>query len=85
MPALAERLSEVSVSPIVAMSTRARALKAEGHQVISLAVGEPDFPTPPHAVEAAHQAALRGDTKYPAQDGSPALKRSASATAASRC
>ncbi|MDB5369837.1 MAG: aspartate aminotransferase [Roseomonas sp.] len=75
MPALAERLSEVSVSPIVAMSTRARALKAEGHQVISLAVGEPDFPTPPHAVEAAHQAALRGDTKYPAQDGSPALKK----------
>jgi aspartate aminotransferase len=75
MPALAERLKEVTVSPIVAMSTRARALKAEGRQVISLAVGEPDFPTPPHAVEAAHAAALRGDTKYPAQDGSPALKK----------
>jgi aspartate aminotransferase len=75
MPALAERLKDVTVSPIVAMSTRARSLKAEGRQVISLAVGEPDFPTPPHAVEAAHQAALRGDTKYPAQDGNPALKK----------
>lgn len=75
MPALAERLKDVTVSPIVAMSTRARVLKAEGHQVISLAVGEPDFPTPPHAIEAAHQAALRGETKYPAQDGSPALKK----------
>jgi aspartate aminotransferase len=75
MPALAQRLSEVTVSPIVAMSTRARALAAEGKKVISLAVGEPDFATPPHAIEAAHQAALRGDTKYPAQDGSPALKK----------
>lgn len=75
MPALAERLKDVTVSPIVAMSTRARALKAEGKAVISLAVGEPDFPTPPHAVEAAHQAALRGDTKYPAQDGSVPLKK----------
>jgi aspartate aminotransferase len=75
MPALAERLKDVSVSPIVAMSSRARVLKAEGHDVISLAVGEPDFPTPPHAVEAAHQAALRGDTKYPAQDGGVPLKK----------
>jgi len=74
MPALAERLKDVTVSPIVAMSTRARVLKAEGKQVISLAVGEPDFPTPPHAVEAAHQAALRGETKYPAQDGGVPLK-----------
>jgi aspartate aminotransferase len=74
MPALAERLKDVTVSPIVAMSTRARALKAEGKQVISLAVGEPDFPTPPHAVEAAHAAALRGETKYPSQDGGVPLK-----------
>jgi len=75
MPALAERLKDVTVSPIVAMSSRARVLKAEGKDVISLAVGEPDFPTPPHAVEAAHQAALAGDTKYPAQDGGVPLKK----------
>jgi len=35
---------------------------------------KPDFPTPPHAIEAAHQAALGGDTKYPPQDGTKALK-----------
>jgi aspartate aminotransferase len=44
---------------------KARELAARGIQVISLTSGEPDFPTPPHAVEAAHQAALSGDTKYP--------------------
>jgi aspartate aminotransferase len=37
-------------------------------------VGEPDFATPVHAIEAAHQAALAGHTKYPPQDGIPALK-----------
>ncbi|MGO8658393.1 aminotransferase class I/II-fold pyridoxal phosphate-dependent enzyme, partial [Rhizobium ruizarguesonis] len=35
---------------------------------------EPDFPTPAHAIEAAHAAALAGDTKYPPMDGTPALK-----------
>ena len=42
--------------------------------MISLTLGEPDFPSPPHAIEAAHQAALRGETKYPPNDGIPALK-----------
>ncbi|MCS6855452.1 MAG: pyridoxal phosphate-dependent aminotransferase, partial [Elioraea sp.] len=56
------------------MTVRARALRAAGHRVISLAIGEPDFATPPHAVEAAHQAARAGDTHYPPQDGTPALK-----------
>ncbi len=41
---------------------------------VSLAMGEPDFPTPPHAVEAAYRAAREGDTKYPPQDGTRALK-----------
>jgi aspartate aminotransferase len=43
--------------------------------VISLAIGEPDFATPRHAIEAAYQAALRGETKYPPIDGIPALKQ----------
>ena len=74
MPALAERLNRVSISASVIMTIKARELAAQGIKVISLASGEPDFPSPPHAIEAAHQAALAGDTKYPPQDGTRRLK-----------
>ncbi len=74
MPALADRLNEFKVSASVIMGVKARELAAQGIKVISLNAGEPDFPTPDHAIDAAHQAALRGDTKYPPQDGTPALK-----------
>ena len=74
MPALAERLGRVPVAATVAMTIKARAMKAEGIAVIQLTIGEPDFDTPAHAIEAAHQAALRGETKYPPQDGTPTLK-----------
>jgi aspartate aminotransferase len=75
MPALAERLNRVPVAASVQMTIKARALRAEGRNVISLTIGEPNFATPAHAIEAAHQAALRGDTKYPPQDGTLALKQ----------
>ncbi len=71
----ASRLRNVKVSASAAMTDRARELRAEGVKIISLSSGEPDFPTPAHAVEAAHQAALSGDTKYPNQSGPPALKK----------
>lgn len=58
----------------MAATARARALRAQGRDIISLALGEPEFPSPSHAIEAAHAAALRGDTKYPAVGGKPALK-----------
>jgi aspartate aminotransferase len=74
MPALASRLAEVKVSASVMMGMKARELAAQGVKVISLTAGEPDFATPAHAIEAAHQAALSGDTKYPPQGGTPALK-----------
>jgi aspartate aminotransferase len=74
MPALAERLNRVSISASVIMTIKARELAAQGIKVISLASGEPDFPSPPHAIEAAHKAALAGDTKYPPQDGTRRLK-----------
>jgi aspartate aminotransferase len=74
MPVLASRLKEITPSASVVMTNKARELAAQGIKVISLAVGEPDFASPPHAIEAAHQAALRGDTKYPPQDGTRALK-----------
>ena len=74
-PALAQRLGRTPVAATVAMTNKARAMRAEGIAVIALTIGEPDFDSPPHAIEAAHQAALRGETKYPAQDGTPALKQ----------
>ncbi len=74
MPALSSRLAEVKVSASVVMGMKARELAAQGIKVIALNSGEPDFPTPDHAIEAAHQAALSGDTKYPPQGGTPAFK-----------
>lgn len=74
MPALAARMNDVSISASVVMTMKARELAARGIKVISLGTGEPDFPSPPHAIEAAHKAALAGDTKYPPQDGTKQLK-----------
>ena len=75
MPAFAERLGRVQVAASVQMTIRARELRAQGVDVISLTIGEPNFASPRHAIEAAHEAALQGDTKYPPQDGTPALKQ----------
>ncbi|CDZ34989.1 Aspartate transaminase [Neorhizobium galegae bv. officinalis] len=74
MSSTADRLKNVSISASAAMTQRARELAAKGIKVVSLSSGEPDFPTPLHAIEAAHAAALGGDTKYPPMDGTPALK-----------
>ena len=75
MPELASRLARVPVSATMAMTIKARAMRAAGTPVIALTIGEPDFASPPHAIEAAHQAALRGETKYTPIDGTPALKQ----------
>ncbi|MDX5629410.1 MULTISPECIES: pyridoxal phosphate-dependent aminotransferase [unclassified Brenneria] len=74
MPEIADRLKNVTVSASVAMTQKARDLAAQGIAVIGLSTGEPDFPTPPHAIEAAYAAALAGDTRYPPTDGTPALR-----------
>ena len=74
MPALANRLKDVELAASAVMTTKARELAAKGIKVISLAIGEPDFDTPRHAIDAAYNAALAGDTKYPPQDGTKALK-----------
>ena len=74
MPALASRLGRAETPATMQMSTRAREMRAAGHDVISLAIGEPDFPTPAVGIEAAHRAALDGLTKYPPVDGTPELK-----------
>src|SRR5690348_2966693 len=75
MAALAQRLARVEVAASTTMTARARELRAQGADVIALTLGEPAFPTPRHAIEAGYEAALRGETKYPPQDGVPALKQ----------
>ncbi|MCG8708526.1 pyridoxal phosphate-dependent aminotransferase [Brenneria sp. 4F2] len=74
MPEIADRLKNVTISASVAMTQKARDLAAQGIPVIGLSTGEPDFPTPRHAIEAAYAAALAGDTRYPPTDGTPALR-----------
>jgi aspartate aminotransferase len=59
------------------MTDRAIALRAEGRDIISLSVGEPDFPTPPHVIEAAKAALDAGDTRYTAVPGTAALRDAA--------
>ncbi|HJN21131.1 MAG: pyridoxal phosphate-dependent aminotransferase [Alphaproteobacteria bacterium] len=70
----AERLSRIKPSPTMAVTGRARELKAAGHDVIGLGAGEPDFDTPDHVKEAAIAAIQAGHTKYTAVDGTPELK-----------
>ncbi len=74
MPAFSQRTTRVQLAASVQMTIKARELRAAGKPVITLTTGEPNFDSPPHAIEAAHQAALKGDTKYPPQDGTRALK-----------
>lgn len=70
----ANRISDISVSEIIKISTRARELKAQGYPVIILGAGEPDFDTPDHVKDAAHKAIDAGMTKYTPLDGTPELK-----------
>jgi len=67
-------LQRVQPSATLAVTQKARDLKAKGIDVISLGAGEPDFDTPDHIKEAAIDAIRRGETKYTAVDGIPELK-----------
>lgn len=75
MSFLANSLNNIKPSPTIAISMKAAELKASGKDIISLGMGEPDFDTPDHIKEAAIAAIKKGDTKYTAVDGTPALKR----------
>ena len=68
-------LRRVKPSPTVAISAQARALKAEGVDVIALSAGEPDFDTPDNIKDAAIKAIRDGVTKYTDPDGTPELKK----------
>jgi len=71
---LSQRVQKVKPSPTLAVTARAKALKAQGRSIIGLGAGEPDFDTPDHIKEAAIKAIHDGFTKYTAVDGTPELK-----------
>ena len=71
---LAESLNRIKPSPTIAITGKARDLKAAGRDVIGLAAGEPDFDTPDNIKEAAIAAIRRGETKYTAVEGIPQLR-----------
>ncbi len=79
MSILASRLDRIQPSPTMAVTARARALKAEGRDVIGLGAGEPDFDTPDHVKDAAAKAMADGYTKYTDVPGSIELRTAVAA------
>jgi len=75
MSIVSNSLKRIKPSPTIAVSQKARELKAAGKDVIGLGAGEPDFDTPDNIKKAAIDAIKRGETKYTAVDGTPALKK----------
>ncbi len=71
---LSANLARVAPSPTLAVTQKARELRAQGVDVIGLGAGEPDFDTPDHVKQAAIEAIRRGETKYTPVDGVPELK-----------
>ena len=72
---LAASVGRIKPSATVAISQKARELRAAGEDVIGLGAGEPDFDTPDFIKQAAMEAIKRGETKYTAVDGIPELKK----------
>ena len=74
MSIISDSLKRIKPSPTIAVTQKARELKASGKDVIGLGAGEPDFDTPNNIKEAAIKAIKNGDTKYTAVDGTQILK-----------
>src|SRR3954463_1622414 len=74
MPQIASRVFELGTESALDVLVKARALEARGRSVIHLEIGEPDFPTPPHIVEAGIRALRDGATKYGPPAGLPQLR-----------
>ena len=75
MSIISDSLKRIKPSPTIAVTQKARELRAAGKDVIGLGAGEPDFDTPGHIKEAAIKAIKDGDTKYTAVDGTSVLKK----------
>jgi len=74
MSIVSNSLKRIKPSPTLAVTQKARELKAAGKDIIGLGAGEPDFDTPENIKRAAIDAINRGETKYTAVDGTPKLK-----------
>ena len=75
MRIISNNLKRIKPSPTIAVTTKAREMRASGKDVIGLGAGEPDFDTPNNVKMAAIEAIKKGDTKYTAVDGTPDLKK----------
>ena len=75
MSIISDSLKRIKPSPTIAVTQKARELRAAGKDVIGLGAGEPDFDTPDNVKNAAIKAIKKGDTKYTAVDGTPSLKK----------
>tara|TARA_B100000700_G_scaffold20020_1_gene19509 strand:- start:434 stop:1621 length:1188 start_codon:yes stop_codon:yes gene_type:complete len=75
MSIVSNSLKRIKPSPTIAVTSKAREMRAAGKDVIGLGAGEPDFDTPDNIKEAAIQAIKNGETKYTAVDGTPKLKK----------
>ena len=74
MSIISDSLKRIKPSPTIAVTQKAKELKAAGKDVIGLGAGEPDFDTPDNIKKAAIDAIQAGDTKYTAVDGTKDLK-----------
>ena len=75
MSIVSNNLKRIKPSPTIAVTSKAREMRAAGKDVIGLGAGEPDFDTPDNINDAAIEAIRRGETKYTAVDGTPKLKK----------
>jgi len=75
MGIVSNSLKKIKPSPTLAVTQKAKELKAAGKDVIGLGAGEPDFDTPENIKQAAIDAINQGETKYTAVDGTPKLKK----------
>ena len=74
-PILSNRVQKIKPSATMAVSDKAKQLKSQGVQIVSMGSGEPDFDTPVNIQKAATHAITAGETRYTAVDGTPQLKK----------
>ncbi|MCJ7644158.1 MAG: aminotransferase class I/II-fold pyridoxal phosphate-dependent enzyme, partial [Candidatus Aminicenantes bacterium] len=72
---ISEKVNQIGASPTLKISAKAKAMRAEGIDVIDLSLGEPDFPTPENVKAAGVKAIQENFTKYTEIDGIPALRK----------
>jgi aspartate aminotransferase len=79
MPQLSDRIQHLKASSTVAFNTKAKEMKRQGHDVIAMTAGEPDFQPPEHVFAAAREALDKGLTKYTASEGTAELREAIAA------